>query len=230
MADIGILSWLNETGLSQFPFTTDFGFNGLLVDATFLQYNSFTPILQTIAVNDISVILTIQFDYGVQAVSIPLSGLTSPQKIYDGTRYLGTLIFGYDAADMLNPYLDQIILVNIPFLSHLVKGIPGNAGVYSIDGQFGAIIFTADSNIWYTLSGQNVTFNAVALPALVDIPYLKTLNGVGPTDNSVYIQETQLVKISNDGVGDVQISLAGYSAANLTEALTPTIPTNPDPP
>ena len=227
MANIGILGWRNETGLTPYPFVKSFGMDDVILDANFLQFDGFIPVLKTILVSTEKLIFNILFDSGLKSVEV--STFNVPHKIYDNTRYLGVLVFGLGAANLAAQYSDQLITVDVPFLAHTIKSIPGSAGVYSIAGKYGTVVVDHDLNIWYDQSGQNITFNSVALPATSNTVVLKTLNTTHPILNSVYIQETELIKITAISQTEVQFSLVGTSVSNLVDSNNSTIPTNPNP-
>ena len=67
MATYNALNWQNENSLSNFPLSSYIEFRDFLVDARFVQFDNFTPVLNTITVDETSVTLTITFDYGTNS-------------------------------------------------------------------------------------------------------------------------------------------------------------------
>ncbi len=215
-----VLSWTNETALTPYPLVKSFGYDGLFIDANFIQFDGFVPVLNTIKVADDNIEITITFDSGPQVLVYTISSVSvigTTKYVYDGDRYLGTLVFGNGVGRFLNNKGNQVTLaINIPFLSHTTKSISSTAGVYSIDGKYGNLQFTSDENINYEVDAGDITFNAIALPAVVNTNYLKTLNSVGPLDNSVFIKNTDIVKVTGS-TPTVTISLVGSVPGGVTQ-------------
>lgn len=223
MAEIGILDWQNENAYSPYPLTTGFGYNGFFLDANFIQFDNFIPTLQTISVEDDSVDITILFDSGPKVITLARSFFTDAgvfTRVYDGARYLGKIVFGADVGRLVDNDLANrtIKKINIPFLSHLVKSIPSKAGVFSIDSLYGDVVFNHDTHVWYDVTGNNVTFNAISGIDYQDIKYLKTLNSTGPINNSVYMKDNQVIKITSIGNAAIEISLVGNAIVDAAKS------------
>lgn len=218
---LNVYSWTSETSLTPHPLTKSFGYDSLLLDANFVQFDNFVPVLKTIKLNDDKLEITIQFDLLLKTITPLITDIDSSGdyvKIYDGSRYLGTLVFGLGVTRFLASVGDQTTLtINTPFLAHLVKSIPSTCGVYSINEEFGPLSFTSDANINYIVSGQDIEFNAIAYPAASADNYLKTLNSVAPTDNSVFIKSTEIIKVRGQS-STVEVSLVGNSLSDLFKA------------
>jgi len=225
---IGILSWTNETGLSPYPLTKGFGYNSFLIDANFIQFDNFIPILHSIQVIDDEVIIRILLDNGVNEITLAKSFFSTSgvvHKIFDGDRYMGKLVFGADAGYLVESEIANLNTktINIPFLSHLVKSIPSNAGVFSIDSVYGTLSFDSDEHIWYDTNSNEVTFNAISGLDYQDDLYLKTLNAVGPVSNSVYLKDSQVIKIKSVGNSAIEISLVGTDLDSVLKPQGPII-------
>uniref|UniRef100_UPI003751E91C hypothetical protein n=1 Tax=Acinetobacter sp. TaxID=472 RepID=UPI003751E91C len=99
----------------------------------------------------------------------------------------------------------------------------------TIEKTYGALTFTSNTDIVFTPSGQNVTFDAVAVPHAINSLYLKTINSVSPTDNNITINDSLIIKVSSYGSSVVRFSLVGTGVDNLIAEQNPTIPVNHDP-
>lgn len=218
---IGVLSWTNETGLTPYPLSRTFGYDSFLIDANFIQFDDFVPTLQSVKVIDDEVVITILFDSGSIAITLAKTFFSTSgvvHKVYDNGRYLGKLVFGADAARLVETEIANLDTktINIPFLNHLVRSIPSKAGVFSIDDVYGDMEFDSDAYVWYDLDGNDVTFNAVSGFDYQDDLYLKTLNLVSPVANSVYIKDSQVIKVRSVGNSTIEISLVGTDLDSLT--------------
>jgi hypothetical protein len=233
--DTGILSWLNEASLTPYPLQHGFGCDGFLLDANFVQFDNFVPILTSLSLNELNLSINLQIDVGAIALSIPVGELTGSvlmKTLYDSSgRYVGCLTFGYDILGPFDRQSVQTVDVNIPFLPHLVKSIPLKAGVYAIDGVYGPVIIHKDDNIFFDFIGLNneIVFNAIAVPQATAIPYLKTLNSIEPMNNSVYMQDTEILKITSPSTATIQFSIIGSNLDDVLKQLGNTIITNKTP-
>jgi hypothetical protein len=221
-------SWLTETSLSSYPLLRSFGYDGFIVDAQFIQYDSFRPLLNYIQVIDNTVRISITFDQYPLIFTVSYADLTNPAfilRMLHNDRYLGKLIFGYaHGVDKLFNAVgnNTTIKVGQRFLANTVKSIPSKCGVYAINGLYGDIAVNSDQNINYQttdLSGNahNIVFNAVAVPSALSTLYLKTLNNTAPVNNSVFIKNSEIVKVVGQG-STVVVSLVGTAPSDLIKA------------
>lgn len=213
-------SWTTETSSTPYPFTTSFGYDSFITAANFIQYDDFIPVLKTIEITAADLIISIQFDVGVKKIVIDKANLALGYtvKVYDNTRYLGKLVFGYGYSKLLSEFpLNTIKIIDIPFLSFLVKSIPTNCGIYSFNKQFGALSLLAGDHVQLATTGNDVTFNAVPERTTIAETYLKSLNLVGPKDNSVFINSNEIIKVSGQN-SYVEISLVGNKAKDLLKS------------
>jgi hypothetical protein len=100
MANIGVLSWNNETNLSPYPLVSSFGYDDLIIDANFIQLDGFIPVLKTIKTGNDLFEFVIQFDKLIKTITVNKSELLdSPYTILikDNTRYLGKIVLGSNA-------------------------------------------------------------------------------------------------------------------------------------
>lgn len=217
----GILNWSNEASLTPYPLIKSFGLDDLLLDANFIQFDNFIPIFKKITSDVLGVTITIQFDLSLEEIFIPVADVLETgtiKKVYSNNRYLGRLVFG-KSLSLFTTDIKKTITTNIPFLSHLVKSIPSRSGVYSIDSLYGDLVFLSDNNIYYEVAGAVITFNAAHVDTLSNTPYLKTINSVGPTANSVFIIDSDIIKVSVTGLSTIRVSLVGT---------TPSVFSNPE--
>jgi len=231
MANLNVLSWNNESALSPYPLVNSFGYDDLLIDANFIQFDGFVPVLKSISAANNIIEFIIQFDNLIKTITVnklDLLGVAYPITIKEGTRYLGKIVLGPNAVYLYDELANRTLTLNIKFLAFLVKSIPSNAGVYKLQSNFGELALTSDENIWYNVGGNDVEFNAVSFGALSSEPYLKSLNTVLPTANSVFIQDSETIKIT-PGTNTFTVSLRGLSVGNVVAQQNNTLPTNPNP-
>ena len=106
MAIYNPLNWQNENALSSYPLTEAGDFQDFIVDAKFVQFDNFVPVLNYIQVNNTNIVFTITFDSG-QLMTPPflksvygLGPAYRSLQIYTptGDRYLGSITIGPGAA------------------------------------------------------------------------------------------------------------------------------------
>jgi hypothetical protein len=231
MPQFNILTWNSETSVSPYPLEKSIGVDNLIIDANFVQFDDFVPILKNVSVSNDTFLITIQFDQVLKTISIEKSLLTGAAYtvvIRDGVRYLGKLVLGPEAANIYQDLVNKTLVQNVRFLSIVVRSIPSNAGVYSIAKLFGDLEFVATDNVSYAVDGQDVTIDAISIPAEIS-SYLKTINSIGPVNNNIALKDSETVKISIGSSSTVVFSLVGNSASNLIVEQNNTIPTNQNP-
>lgn len=215
MKNIGILPWWNENSLTPYPLTKGFGYNGFLVAANFIQFDNFIPVLKEILVDDTEVVITLVIDAGEIVSRIDIEDLVvqgHTKKLYDATRYIGTLVFGINSYslvknDMANQTLKNL---NISFLSTTVKSIPTTAGVYSLQKEYGSLTLgNTDGVITYETGSSTLTINAISYPPVKSTTFLKSINSVPPQGNNLYLLDNQVIKYKSAGASELEISLVG---------------------
>ena len=218
---IGILDWLNECGLDSYPLVESIGVDNFILDANFIQFDSFKPLLSSVVVTSSAIVLNITFDTETKVITVNRSGFTEGQisKIYATSgRYLGKLIFGGGAQTLWDNFLNQTLNTNVNFSPVVVKTIPSSAGVFSLNGLTGALTLGHDANIFYGVSGQNVIVNAVGLASSTGLYALKTINGVAPTNNNVFITDSNVIKLIASTASSITVDLATpdlYNTASI---------------
>lgn len=206
--NIGALEWLNEHALTDYPLTKYVGIHDFLLDANFVQFDGFVPVLKQCTVLKDQLDLLIQFDEETKKVSIAKQGFIPETsiEITSNSRYLGCIVLGPGLFTLFDKDIGTVFNWNIPFSSSTVVAVNKEAGVYSIDSLFGNVSFDTGTGIARTIfygiltenNSSTVIWNAVSLPDSVfsDIVPLKTLNGVHPVKNAVTIKGSELIKIT----------------------------------
>lgn len=218
MATIFDLEWENQNGVSSYPFLIDAPLNNIVVDASFIQFENFIPILNYVQVSAASLTFNIIYDTGISNFTLTQSDYNSGLnfiRLFASTRYIGRLVFGPGVNTLWNNYVGQQINFNLPFVSTTVRGISNTCGVFSISGLYGGIEFTRttlDENIFFNTASNNVTFNAVAnnqFPTTPPAQALKLLNLLAPVDNNIFLSSSDVVQISGNSTGSIAVSLVG---------------------
>ena len=193
MANYTVLSWQNEHSLESFPLSSPFEVEDFLVDASFIQFDGFTPVLAEVDVKIDRLVVTILFDEGeVETTYLKTSfnaGVTQMRCFGADSRYLGCLTLGAGVESLWSDYVGQNLKSGVSFFSHLVRSIPLKDAVYTLDKlygdvEFGAIVDILDplavlatsttsliprgKTVFYNVdkNSENITFNAVKNHAL----------------------------------------------------------------
>ena len=229
MAIYNPLSWQNEHALSNFPFKEAFDIPDLLVDAKFVQFDNFIPVLNHIVVGSDRLTLAITFDYG-QRANIELQKEQYLRgdsyryvRIYtqNNTRYLGTLVFGRGAEDLWNSYVGRKLDYNIAFLPETVRSVPSKDAVYTLDNNFGDLELgrtALDSTIFYNTSLElnSITFNAVGghgVPEGKVKEGLRKINLVPPRNNNINLASNDVIKLKAFNGASLTIDLVSGSTS-----------------
>lgn len=141
--DESILDWQNEHALTDYPLTKFIGFNDVIVDASFVQFDGFVPVLKKLVVTGLSAIFSIKFDketidITVASDFVPQAGVRISGS--DG-RYFGTIVFSFGVTTLIREHAGAILTFDVPFASNTVTSINSGSGVFSIDGKYGALSF-----------------------------------------------------------------------------------------
>ena len=194
-----------------------------MIDASFIQFDYFIPILKTIRVLPASLEIKIQFDSGDLTLTPTFTEITTNNNQLDiygaNDRFLGTLVFGAGFDTLITQYMNQTKTFNIAFSPVTLIGIPKASGVYSINGVCGDVTVNTgttllERSIMFDVVGSAVAWNALALPALSTDPILKTLNKKTPVNNNIWLIENDLIKIRGIS-GGLEVYVAG-DQSNLT--------------
>ena len=230
MAKYNILNWQNENSLSNFPLVSYIEFRDFLVDSSFVQFDNFIPILNTIAVDETNVTLTITFDYGVNS-GIVLSKQTFLQnpnsahiRLYTPTndRYLGVISFGPGTLDLFKTHIGRILTLDMQFSPDAVRSIPLQDAVYTFDGIYGDLVLgrgATDDSIFYNISTakNTIVFNAVKYHEITPSNQkqgLRKINLVPPLENNINLSSNEVIRVTPDSSNSLRISLVSGSPSN----------------
>ncbi len=220
---IGILEWTNEHSNGSYPLTQPINPQDFIVDASFLQFDGFIPVLKSLSVRQGKATLVVLTDAGDISVVVdrPSSSFFPGTfvELRSATRYLGRLVFGQGLPALFSIYLDTTLRLNIPFVPSVVRGVPSNSGVYALAGYTGDVVVnTGESaevrSLFFSTSGNQVTWNAGWLGNQVTQQALKTLNGVTPINNAVFIEDSDLIKVEPQS-GGVSLSVIGSLSRDI---------------
>lgn len=207
---IGILEWTNEHSNSSYPLSKPFSPQDFIVDASFVQFDGFTPILKTITVKQGKATIVLTTDAGDVSAVVSRPGISYfPGYVLEfksGNRYLGQLTFGQGLVTLFATYLDAVLKLNIPFIPSVVRGVSSRCGLYALSGYSGDVnVFTGSTpqtrSIFFDVSGNDVIWNAGWLGTQTQQQPLKTLNGVTPRANALFIEDSDLIKATPQGDG-----------------------------
>lgn len=229
MATYNVLNWKNENALSNYPLAEALEVQDFLVDAKFVQFDGFVPILNYIKIDYDRIKLTVTFDYGENTAIELLKSvydraeLEHSVRIYtpDASRCLGMLTFGAGAQTLWQNYGGRVLTINKAFLADTVRSIPSQDAVYLLDGSYGDVLLTRtqnDSTIFYNTSttANAVVFNAVgghSVPEAAKPIGLRKINLVLPQDNNINLASNDVIKLNSFNSQSLTISLVSGSPA-----------------
>ncbi len=177
----GIIPWRNETGAFSYPLTYNAILNSnVLVDAYWIQFDSFIPTLKSIAVEADVISFTINTQEGDGVFTLDWPDVTGMLNMADSLgRFIGKIVFGDGLQEFYSANLGSVVNINAKFIASTVHSIPSNSGVFSFEKAIGDVEVVGDGNLFFTLESQGVVFDAVGVPACApDVNPLKTINGV----------------------------------------------------
>jgi hypothetical protein len=232
MAIYNSLSWQNENALSSYPFDKDLEPQDFIVDASFIQFDNFVPVLNYCYVADEQIDLSFTFDFGtLETVSFLRDQYDSGAfyrhlRIHQplNNRYLGTVVFGIGANTLWEQSKGQRLVFNQKFSSTTVKSIPYKDAVYLFDSIYGNVSLgrtSEDRAIFYNASEElnAITFNAVGGHSVTeDIENgasegLKQINLVKPLHNNINLASNDIIKITPTNAVSLEISLVSGNRA-----------------
>lgn len=240
MAIYSTLSWQNENTLTGFPLVENLFAPDIITDAKFIQFDNFTPHLNSILVDSDSLILSITFDFGtLNSLKFLKSTYISGSeyhylRIYtpDQKRYVGSLTFGKGLTELWQSFVGRKYTINKAFLKSTVISIPKKDGVYTFNSLSGSINLSrlpTDSTIFYNVytaksaaEYSSITFNAVAGHQITGDPQvLRKINLVSPVNNNINLASNDVIKIFSDNNTALKIELA--SGETSKSFLVPTL-------
>lgn len=229
MSSYNPLEWQNENSLSGYPLIQETEHPSFLVDAKFVQFDNFIPILHTVFVDTHKIRLTIAFDYGTHTTidllkTSYLAGEAYQNlRVYQPTtnRYLGMLTFGDGPANMWATITGTVLQFNIPFLPETVRSVPKKDAVYTFDSNYGDVVLgrtVSDTTIFYNTAKlidlNSITFNAVGGHSSTGrtAKGLRKINLVGPVANNINLVSNDVIKIVPLNATSLSIGLAAGTA------------------
>lgn len=145
MAEYSVLPWQNENSLSSYPLVFPLDYDGFIVDASFIQFDYFVPVLNTVFIGPDYIEVTITFDSGELTQTYYNSqynaGIREIRFIENNERYLGCISVGEKTTFLWENFVGQKLIKNIPFLATVVRSIPSRDAVYTLDSLYGNIVF-----------------------------------------------------------------------------------------
>jgi len=194
--------------------------NDLVVDASFIQFDNYTPILNSILVGRDYMEFRITFDNGVVLAKYLKTSYDSGLRNlrfydYGGNRYLGCLTIGEGAVTAWTSYVGENLIISLPFVATTVRSIPLNDAVYKLDNSYGTLVLGANQdiadsfiqvgNLVYQKSagGNTVFYNTSVSPAAI------TFNAVGNSSISASNKTHPLKQINLTKPIDNNITLNG---------------------
>ena len=237
MAIYNVLNWQNENALSSYPLNSDVDVQDFIVDARFVQFDNFVPVLNYVKIDSDRITLAITFDYGQHtAIEFFKSTYDNGEKyrvvrIYSpiDNRYMGSLTFGQGAAELWTSYVGRKLVYNISFAENTVRSIPSQDAVYTLDGNYGVIALgrtDSDTTIFYNCvnssEDRSVVFNAVGGHAVSgNKEGLRKINLVTPLNNNINLASNDVIKISSFNAASLTIDLVAGSPS--TAFIIPTL-------
>lgn len=229
MANYNPLGRQNENALSNYPFHLAQEIKEIIVDAKFVQFDAFIPILDNIVITSDRLELTVIFDYGKNTDIILLKDnylMGEPYKavrIYtsDKSRYLGMLTFGAGVLELWKSYVGRKLSYSSAFLPETTASIPSNDAVYTFDGNHGEVQLSrtaADTTVFYntSLDLNSITLNAVGghtIPEDSKKEGLRKINLVTPLHNNINLASNDVIKIKSFNSSSLTIELVSGSPA-----------------
>jgi len=177
----GIIPWRNETGEFSYPLVYNAILDSnVLVDAYWIQFDSFIPTLKTVKVEADAVVFTITTHDGDSVFTLDWPDSSGKLVMYDVLgRLIGKLIFGDGLQGFYNSNLGSTLTINTKFVASTVHAVPYDSGVFSFQNATGDVEVETDGNLFFTLESQGVIFDAVGVPTCDQaINPLKSVNGV----------------------------------------------------
>jgi hypothetical protein len=228
MAIYNPLNWQNENALSSYPLTEAGDFQDFIVDAKFVQFDNFVPVLNYVQVNNTNIVFTITFDSG-QLTTPPflksvyaLGPAYRSLQIYtdSGDRYLGSITLGPGAASLWETSTGRKLLYDLPFAAQTVRSIPSADAVYTLDSNYGDVILgrsASDKTIFYNTTADSVVFDAVTHHTIDDpsvLNGLRKINLVSPVKNNINLASNDIIKVDVVNGASLTISLNAGAASN----------------
>jgi len=238
MSVYNVLNWQNENTLTHYPFSEELAHAGVIVDANFIQFDSFIPVLNYITVDSDRLTFAITLDFGQLTNAQILKSVyladdaTKVVNLYnaDSTRFVGSLSIGIGALELWKNYTGQKLTYNKAFDPSVVKSIPSKDAVYTLDGLYGDVVLsrtTADSTVFYNCVNnaqeRYMVFNAVAGHQIDPIQRngLRKINLVRPLNNNINLAANDVLKFNS--INNAALSVALVSGTPTASFTLPTL-------
>jgi hypothetical protein len=233
MAIYNVLSWRNENSLTGHPFQNESPIPGFIVDARFVQFDGFIPLLKSVRVEDDSVFLDILFDLPKSIeVVFTKNWFNLGEKgrhiyIHYSTptyrRYMGSISFGEGTSELWPGYVGRKLNFGLQFLPETVRSIPSKDAVYTFDGDYGDVTIgraNNDSSIFFNKTPNAIVHNAVGGHSVENtVPQgLRQINLVKPRNNNINLASNDIIKMSSPTNTTLVISLVGGSTSGRSFA------------
>jgi len=217
-----VIEWENEHALSAYPFTVDAPLNNVIVDASFQQFANFVPLINYIEVSSTFLTINLTYDTGTSNFVLQqadyLAGLNYI-RLTVGTRYIGRITFADGVNTLWNNYVGEKVIYNLLFVASTVRSINEQAGVFYLNNLFGNIVLSSsstDETVFFNTNNDIyknfITFNAVGnhkFPLTTSFQALKKINLMSPVNNNIFIASSDVIQISGDGIGSLNVTLVG---------------------
>lgn len=227
MSSYNPLSWQNENSLSSYPFGADLDVQDFIVDAKFVQFDNYTPVLNYVTVDTDRIIINAMFDEGETNIVFFKSMYDKGEayrsvRIYNSAedRYFGVIIFGPGTQTLWSDFIGRRLQYNTPFAVETVKSVPSKDAVYTFDGYYGDVLLNRtqdDTAIFYNISEEAnaVTFNAVGGHSVVGIvpEGLRKINLVGPKNNNITLSANDVIKMTSLNGRSLSVDLVAGKGA-----------------
>lgn len=194
------LDFQNEAERIAYPFVENSTSipNNVFIDAKFQVLGDKAVYLSSIDVGDTTVVFNFKIGDLELSKSISYSGFSeyNNYSLLDGTNYVGVIQLGSGVDTIKDNYGIGSITTNLEFCRSVICNIPIYGGVFAINGLSGVVTVSTDTHTFFEKDGQNITLNAVGIPASIGQDVLKTLNGVSPTSNNIIIKDSDLLRFN----------------------------------
>jgi len=223
-----LLNQQNQNTLSGFPFLRDLPYPGVVVSASFVQFNGFQPKLSTIRVDTTSLTLTLLLDAGVVTTTVSTSpgADTRFSRLRAAGRYLGTLTYGPGIFELSERYAGQLLTLNESFDPDTVQSVSLDSGVFTLEGHYGQVPLgkvDLDATVFFNTSTDK---NSIMLHAVTgNTPgtapsVLRRVNLIPPRDNNIELLATDIIKFAPGYGSSLEVSLVAGSSSFKTSTLS----------
>ena len=168
MNGIGITEWQNNQ--TDYPLKSAGKLSGIFCDASFVQFDGFIPILNSVSIVSDKLQMVFTMDDGTQTFEPLIADISQGYKyrLRSNNRYYGVVVFGRSIDSIISGVYGASITAGYRFESCTVRSIDSTNGVYSLQGNYGDVSITFDKNIRYGYTDKYV-FDAISVPNNLDV-------------------------------------------------------------